>query len=370
LRLNADMVEWSPVQTQSKKLFFYLFFIPMIVVSPTIASELAGPTLRLSGDFPRIGTFSVTVFQSLENPWSGPVVFQTNIPAERADADIVLPELSGSNHVVRVLHDANSDGQMNSNAFGVPTESSVRQPLDRTARRMDLVIGPPPADPRAWGAGVMTIYSSNPYRGGDTVWRVLPALTFVGERLYVVGPRAGYNLFKNRWVSVGAVAEYKFAGDAFDDSPFLEGMKDRRDTAMGGFDLNVRGFGPWRVDSSVMTDLLGRHDGQELNLALSRTFRGKTWAITPGVGTVWRSADYNDYYFGVRDNEATGERPAYAPGASVEWFARIFNRFELTDSWSVLLNLRFELLSDDVQESPIVDKEILTTMFIGLNYAF
>ena len=342
----------------------------IFMASQTQAADRKTPALHLSGEFPMRGHFAITIFDSSKNQWAGPVVFQTNIVVVQAETSIALPSLPKGDYYVRVLHDANGDGKMNSNAFGVPTEASAHQPLIFEPKNVDITLRRAPADLRTWGAGIMTIYSSSPYCGGKSEWRVLPLLTYVGERFYLVGPRTGYNLLKSRWGGIGLVANYKFTDDAFDDSAFLDGMEKRRDTAMGGVDINLRGFGAWRIDTSLMTDILGFHDGQEFNLALSQNFRGKNWAFSPGVGTTWHSGSFNDNNFGVHDTEVLEGRPAYDPGASVEWFARFFSRCDLTKRWSVLVNLRFELLSQDVQDSPIVDKDILTTGFIGLNYAF
>lgn len=324
----------------------------------------------MDGDFPIIGTFNIRIVQPLENSYPGTVLFETNLPADQAAAGIPRPQLTGSNMTIRVVHDANRDGKMNSNAFGVPTESVTRVPFKPVSGDTAIIIEPPPADSRAWGAGVMTLSGSNPYKGGDRVFRVLPLLTYVGEKAYVVGPSAGYNLFKNRWVSANLVAEYIFPGDAFDDSPFLAGMEDRRDTLMSGFNLNVRGIGKWKLEFTATTDVLGRNEGQEFDTSIGYAFRGNRWSLSPSAGLVWHSANYNDYYYGVRPEEATETRPAYDPGSSVEFYAGLFGRVEISDTWSVLASARGELLSDDIQDSPIVDKETVTSTFLGLNYAF
>lgn len=330
-----------------------------------------------------IGTFEVKVFQSLELFYAGQPLAVTNVPA--SVCEVVFDDLPDGVYLISVTHDANGDGRMNANAFGVPTESSafytpgpgagpvrVRDAffdLGATNRTLDVRLDRPPADPRAWGVGVLVLLSSNPYRGGDTVVRMFPSLTFVGERLFIVGPRAGYNLFRNRWLNLNLVADAKFAGEAFEDEKFLAGMENRRDTVMAGLDGSLRA-GPWRLETSAFTDVLDRHNGQEVNLALARNWRGTRWALTPGAGLVWRSSTYNDYYYGVRANEATAERPAYDPGGSVEFFARLFGRVELSGAWSLLGSVRVEYLSDDVYDSPIVDRRYVTSAFIGLNYAF
>ena len=230
----------------------------------------------------------------------------------------------------------------------------------------------PPAStkPKQIGVGAQVLTASNPYRDGDTVVLALPMLTYVGERFFVVSPRAGYAIVRDPRGSINVVVDYRFKGEAFEAEGFLAGMEDRKNTAMAGLDANVRTYGKCRLEVSAMTDIFDRHNGQEVNTVLSRVFRWKQTSLIPGVGVVWRSADYNDYYYGVRLSEATDARPAYDPGDSLEWFARLLLRYTLTAHWSLAGAVRFEAFSSEVRDSPIVDRDYLTTTIVGVNYLF
>jgi len=360
--------------------------LTMFMVSPTFSSGIPPLTLHINGDFPTNGQISVKVFQSLENFFkSRPLVsiseYVTSVPLS-----VNLTNLPPGSYIIQVLHDKNADGKMNSNAFGLPVESSTfvsptagNEPIkptqslfdyDGSVNVYDVRLDAPAFESRSWGAGIMTIFSSSPYRGGDTEIRVLPLVSFIGENVYVTGPRAGYNLYKNPFISANIFAELAFAPDAFDDASFLDGMENRRDTVMSGFDFTVDINDPWRLDANISTDLLDRHNGQEATLALSRAFKFESFNFSPGAGLAWRSDSYNDYYYGVQKKEATPERPAYKPGSSVDGFLKLSTRYALHGDWSLLGVLRVEFLSNDVQDSPIVDKKSVNSAFIGLNYAF
>ena len=231
-------------------------------------------------------------------------------------------------------------------------------------------VPPGRAAPLQMGAGAMIMAGSNPYRGGDTVVLVLPMLTYVGERFFVVSPRVGFNLTRQPWGNVNVIADYRFKGKAFEAEGFLAGMDDRKDAVMAGLDANLRTLGACRLEVSAMTDVLDRHNGQEVQLALNRNFRLDKWSLIPGAGLVWRSGDYNDYYYGVSLSEATDARPAYEPGDSLEWFVRLLLRYHLSANWSLAGAARMEGLSDELRDSPIIDSDYLTTVFIGLNYSF
>jgi len=343
-------------------------------------------TVRVGSDFPIIGNVTIKIFQSLENFYQGITLAKTGITMNAESAEVVFPDIPDGTYIVSIHYDGNGDGTMNSNAFGVPIETSLfydpgnpagadgprNAPFELSSenRTLEARLGKPPADPRAWGAGVMVLLSSNPYRGGDVVFRALPMLTHVGERFFIVGPRAGFNVVKTPWLSMNMLAEARFIGDAFEDEDYLSGMEKRRDTAVAGLDASMKIPRQLRLEMSALTDVLDRHNGQEFNLSLSRNFRGKNWSITPGAGLVWRTASYNDYYFGVHENEATAERPAYNAGDGINPFIRIFYRQELSTDWSLLISGRLEFLSPEVHDSPIVDKRMVTGAFAGLTYAF
>lgn len=271
-----------------------------------------------------------------------------------------------------------------SSAAGPPADRRVAEPPDRSAasgspldETQELateysveVVPPPPARKYTLGVGAQVLVWSNPYRGGDTVMLALPMLTYVRERFFIVSPRAGYTLLKRPLGRINAIADYRFKGVPFESEGFLEGMEDRENTAMAGLDGHVRLTPLWRLESSAMTDLLNRHGGQEVNLVLSRVFRQNKLTLIPGAGLTWRSADFNNYYYGVSPSEATAERPAYDPGQSLEWFGRVALRYELPGNWSLGAAVRLEGLSGDLRDSPIVNKDYMAVLIAGLNYFF
>jgi len=374
------------MKRQSPRSISRYLCLACFVFSLTLESVAAPLTVRIGSDFPIIGNVTIKIFQSLENFYQGTTLTETGITMNAGSVEVVFPDIPDGTYIVSIHHDGNGDGTMNSNAFGVPIETSLfydpadpagadgprNAPFELSSgnRTLEAKLGKPPADPRAWGAGVMVLLSSNPYRGGDIVFRALPLLTHVGERFFIVGPRGGFNLVKTPWLSMNILAEAKFAGDAFEDEDFLAGMEKRRDTAMAGLDASMKVPKRLRLEMSVLTDVLDRHNGQEVSMSLSRNFRGKRWSVTPGIGAVWRTSNYNQYYFGVGESEATPERPAYKADGDLDALLRVFYRLEISESWSLLASGRMEFLGGEIRNSPIVDKDYVLGSFMGINYAF
>lgn len=234
----------------------------------------------------------------------------------------------------------------------------------------EIELPPPHRSAQKLGLGAQVLLQSNPYRDGDTVTLVLPSITYVAERFFVVTPRAGVHLLRHQLGGINAIADYRFKGEAFERKGFLEGMDDRKNTVMAGLDGHLRFYNHYRLDLSAMTDILDRHNGEEVNLALSRIYRLEQMTLIPGAGVVWRSADYNNYYYGVGPSEAAENRPAYDPGDSLEWFARLALRYDLTSNWSLAGVVRVEGLSSEVRDSPIIRGDYVTTFIAGVNYFF
>ena len=327
------------------------------------------------------------MFQSKEHFFDDQPFRARTFDAGQAEREVVFGDVPPGEYIVTVHHDDNADGRRNTNANGVPTESTAfALPGGSTLLNMSLneatfaftnesgraiaTLSAPPAPPQEWGVGVMGIVSDSPYRGADTETKAIPFLSFVGERFTLIGPRAGYNLRRDGPLAVNAVASFEFEEEAFEDSRDLEGMDKRRETVMAGLDASLRFLDRWRMEGSILTDVFGRHDGQEVTVSVTRLFRYPDFFISPGAGLAWHSSDYNNYYFGVDDNEARPGRPPYQPGAGVDAFLQLFARYEISDDWSVVANARLTRLADDVTDSPIVEDDTSLSVLAGLGYTF
>ncbi len=106
------------------------------------------------------------------------------------------------------------------------------------------------------------------------------------------------------------------------DSPDLDGMEDRRMS----WDAGVKAVYelPWHqmtFSVKALADVLGRHDGQEYILALSREFRGRIFRLIPSFGAHYQTKSLLDYYYGVRAEEATSGRDVFEPVGEAAPFA-------------------------------------------------
>lgn len=231
--------------------------------------------------------------------------------------------------------------------------------------------GPPPAAPDAveWSLGLGVISAPRPYVGAGNQTLVIPLLGLEYKRLSVQGIRVGYHLIDRRDLKLDLRARYIFDGLDPDDSPFLEGMAQRDGTVEGGLGLDWS-FGAWALRASAFTDLLGRSDGQEVGLDLSRTwtFGRYRWGVTPAVGVVWQSSNLVDYYYGVPPDEARPDRPAYAGSSAFNLRTSLLVFYRISERFNAVALVQAQRLDNEIVDSPIVDARRAYFGLLGVNY--
>ncbi len=99
-----------------------------------------------------------------------------------------------------------------------------------------------------------------------------------------------------------------FEGYSGSDSPFLNGMQSRDWSVDGG--VNIEAATPvGLLGLSIVTDLLGRYRGQEVEFRYLIMFPLLGFNWIPSGGVRWKSDNLVDYYYGVRPDEARPDRP-------------------------------------------------------------
>jgi outer membrane protein len=217
------------------------------------------------------------------------------------------------------------------------------------------------------GAGILV--RSKPYKGVDPKIYPIPIFGYEGERLYLHGIAGGYRLFRKGSWSLGPVLQPRFDGYEEDDSRDLAGMDDRDLTLDGGVGLT------WLTDwgligASLVTDLFGKHDGQELEISYTAVVSRFDFDFIPSAGLRYKSDKLVDYYYGVKSSEARAGRPAYEADAATDPFIRLAVRRKLVGKWSLLGAVQYEWFDSEIKDSPIVDQSQDVSFIAGLLYSW
>ncbi|BBB25904.1 MipA/OmpV family protein [Amphritea japonica] len=220
------------------------------------------------------------------------------------------------------------------------------------------------------GAGGSVFKS--PYKDFKDDSAPLLFVEYQGEDLSVGLDGISYRVMGNDNSPLSLYATLASVGEGFDsgDSTFFSGMSDR-DTSV---DLGVTAayqIGEGAVSGSLLHDVSDTHNGFVADVSYSHGFEiaGKAY-LTPAAGIVYMSEDYADYYFGVRDSEATANRAAYKADAAFNPYVGVEMIVPMGESWQLVSNANYIWLGDEVEQSSIVDRDNAWSATLGLAYTF
>lgn len=366
-----------------------MVFVALGVAADAVAQDAqTALTVRILGLRSDQGSVRMEVFDTEAgyNERAAALVFTGSVLNGAAEIPFV-PPTSGV-FAIRVYHDENENGQLDRTPLGVPEEpvgfsnnarSRFGPPTFRDAA-LPLEQAPPVIEIRMerplstdWqvGVGVGGVFRESPYVGGGYQTWFFPNVVYAGRRFAIFGPRASYLITGgDRW-KLNAVGQVRFNALDPDESEELEGMDKRDVTWEMGARLSFRGPQKVEFGFSALTDVLGRHGGQEYVADVSRSFRWSSWRVTPAVSATVLSDKLADYYYAVSEDEARlPQRPIYSPRTawSVTPALRVF--FEQWYPWTLTGSIGIEYLSSQIRNSPVVDESATLTGFFGISRQF
>ena len=218
------------------------------------------------------------------------------------------------------------------------------------------------------GVGFTWRFEPSPYRGSDRDSELLPQFRYDSRYFYLQSDRIGlklespdarYELFLRR----------RFEGFASDRVPeSMVGMAKRS----GGDDLGIAAryrLGAGAVYGELMQDVSEESRGRELRLG----YRYEGWwsgrlRWRPYATFAWRDSKLNNYYYGVRPEEATAERPAYEANSGLNLELGALAAYRLTEGWQVLAGAGVTRWSSGVRGSPVVEDGYQPHAMLGLMY--
>ena len=109
--------------------------------------------------------------------------------------------------------------------------------------------------------------------------------------------------------------------------------------------------------------------GYELAASWTGRFKAGDWTLLPGASVRWQDAKMVDYYYGVRASEALLGRAAYSADAALTPDVSLLATRKLGERWSVYARASHAWLPSEVTDSPLVDRNGNTSLFLGVGYS-
>ena len=92
--------------------------------------------------------------------------------------------------------------------------------------------------------------------------------------------------------------------------------------------------------------------------------------LTVGIGPRWLSASRVDYYYGVREEEARPERPAYRGQDTWNLDVNVTAILNVTSKLSLFVLLNREQLGSGIENSPLVERSSAYSLVTSFTYGF
>ncbi|OIQ49336.1 MltA-interacting protein precursor [Pseudodesulfovibrio hydrargyri] len=220
------------------------------------------------------------------------------------------------------------------------------------------------------GAGVKI--STSEYKGEDAKVSPVPLLNYEGEYLFVHGLTAGAFLYKDPTNELSVNVSY--LSQSFDasenDDRRMRLLDDRDSTMMVGAAYSLRG--DWgQTKLALSADVLDNNNGFVADASYAYPFSLSFLRIKPFAGVEWTSENYNDYYYGVDSGESSksGMRE-YSAGSGFSPYVGLGLKCGLTRDIDISLSTRIKKLSEEITDSPMVDKDATYSFAFGLSYSF
>ena len=228
----------------------------------------------------------------------------------------------------------------------------------------------------SWGLGLAVMSVQNAYKGTDRETRVLPMISYENRYVTLGGPNLelklpGIELSDSQRLNFGVMTQlFDGAGYEAKDSPALAGMAERKSSIWIGAKME------WENDLADVKlewlgDASGKSKGQRLALGLERKIMlSPRLMLIPQVGVEWVDKKYVDYYYGVRDSEATAGRAAYTGKATLNPEISLSGIYRFDRHHSMMLNVGVRSFGKEIKNSPIVGRSTENRVMLGYKYSF
>ena len=176
-------------------------------------------------------------------------------------------------------------------------------------------------------------------------------------------------VYKGDLFSLGLCVSMDFGeGYAVKDHAFYNGMDKLKTQYYAGGETEFE-FGNWETSFGVMWDISGKHDGYEISGSVVYDMEYAGFSFQPEIGLSWLSRKQIDYFYGVSQREARGDRPAYSPDATYEADASLLILRPLSEKFSAVGIIGVSTFGKEIKDSPLIDEKYEVDFSIGLMFS-
>lgn len=242
--------------------------------------------------------------------------------------------------------------------------------LSRSLLFLLCATGAAHADTFSVGAGALIEQTA--YRDYDRHVYPMPVINYDSQYVFIKGASVGAYAINNDnqqlYINVAYLpGEFKTSRT---DNSALKQLDNRKLSLMAGMGYSYKA--EWgNIYTHVMTDISGNSKGTIADLAYGYGFRFEKLYIEPKIGVEWQNSKYNNYYFGIKQQEANRSGLAYysANSGSTPYLA-INMHYTFNENWQAFVLARYTRLSNAIKDSPMASRSSTGLMGTGVLYRF
>ncbi|MFT7559435.1 MAG: outer membrane protein [Flavobacteriales bacterium] len=149
----------------------------------------------------------------------------------------------------------------------------------------------------------------------------------------------------------------------------LARLTSRNTTVYGGVEYGIGGDS-WSMNAQLLRDVSVGHQGTSARVAAAYVGAWGSSRLSLSSGFSWQSSNLLAYYYGVSANETEYDELRYRPDAGISPFAKIQWSYDINHNWSIQASYYYRQLSDQITNSPIIERASTQTYYIGGLYHF
>lgn len=225
-----------------------------------------------------------------------------------------------------------------------------------------------PPDEHELQIGLAAVTSDSIYLNGDRQTRAFPAVDYQYKRFYFQAGDLGFNLIdENNW-EVDFGLGVNLAGDVDrGDSLDLQHLPDLHYPLSAFVSAQyISPIGLFKVQHD--NEINNKHNGHSSSFSYAAAIRPAGWLIMPKLTYTIHSNEVVNYFYGVPDEYASAEIPAYRAQSGDSYQLSILGLRQINPKWSFLANIQNEFYGDEIGDSPIVEDDQRLSLFVGFLY--
>ena len=199
--------------------------------------------------------------------------------------------------------------------------------------------------------------------------RMAPFFYYDGDSIYADFQEISWKAVQQPGYALSPMLSLRYRVYDPDQDVELAGMDSRDQSIDAGarFMVNHR-YGSLTI--TALTDTLDKHGGYELRASWGTDYRNERWMLDTAVGISHKSEALVDYYYGVRPEEATEQRPAYSAAAATNPFIELNLAYMFSRKIVLISGLQLSRLDSAIQDSPIIRRSTENVIYSGMLYKF